>query len=209
MRSYSAPVIAQLVAGQAGAGVAFLMETENSPTDGAVWNGAGNLTLDGVVYVGLQTNGIAVTITHELGVGANGITVRFSSNDSWIISQVLGQDLRGRWLTIKDLTFNVQGTVLTHDEDVFFGNVDRVQTSDIPGDGTEPGVAVVEIHAVGEAQGLERGLGRLAANQDQAHVDPADTGFRMTATAGSIVLTWGGSAPLRAAVALPNNNSNA
>lgn len=206
MRTISAPTIALLDAGQVTEHVGYLMQTESSPSDGAAWSGAGPLTIDGIVYTGLQANSLATSITHEIGVGANGVTVRLSSNDSFIISQVLGQDLRGRWLTIKCLFFNVQGTVLLHDEDVFFGNINEVVTQDTPGDGIEPGLAVVEIRAVGEAQGLERGLGRLAANQDQLHIDPTDTGMRRTATAGDIVLTWGGSAPKRAAVALPNKN---
>lgn len=200
MRDIPPEVLALLDVGQITYAVAYQIETDD-PGDGAIWSGIGPLQIElgGQVFTGITAPGLAVTITHEVGSGANGVSVNFASTDSTLVSLFLAQDYRNRWVTIYDLYFNIQGTLLLHAEPVFFGTIDQILTRDIPGD---PGEAAVTVQIEGEAQGAQRGLGRLAADQDQRLIDSADTSMRLISTISERTLAWFGKEPKRAAVAL-------
>lgn len=197
MRSVSAPTIALMSEGKIRYHVAYLMELPDSPNDGAIWSGSGDLTFDGITYRGLVASAMATPLTFTVGIGAEGATMGITSLDAALFSKVLTANIRNRWVTIYDLYFNVQDSSLLHYEPVFSGTIDTVSTRDVPGD-----LAALEINASGEGQGAERGLGRLAADQDQKKIDPLDTAFRLVSTIAQRVLVWFGKEPRRSAVSI-------
>lgn len=197
MRSIPDAVLTAMDEGRVVLHAAHVIENMDSPSDGGVWSGHYDLTVDGVLCRGLGATTLMAPVTYEVGVGANGVSVNLASTDTILITTVLSQDLRNRFVTIYALYFDQHGTTLLHTEAEFYGTVDQVLTRETPA-----GEALVTFQLEGEAQGSQRGLGRLAADQDQKKIDPADTAFRRISTVSEKVLTWFGKEPRRAAVSI-------
>ncbi len=192
MRNIPAPAVAAIAAGTALVTGALRIMT--SPPD-CVWGGPGPITADGYTFVGLLENALLTEVAFEIGASEIGINLKVSGVSPQLVPKVMLQDYRGKPTVLYRFVLDQHGTTLLAAVPWFRGTIDNILIIDQPG-----GASEVTFKIEGVARGLSRAGGRLAADEDQRLIKSTDGSMRHVSSAADLMLAWGGTPPVRAAV---------
>lgn len=138
-----------------------------------VWTGIGDLAYDGNTYAGVGHFAGISTIQEATDVRATGITLQLSGVPSALIATAL-QDIRqGRTAILYfGLLDTSTGALIADPYQIFSGLTDVAQIDETSVDAT------ISLSIESRLIDLERNVDRRWTQEDQAIIDPTDTGFR-------------------------------
>ena len=148
-----------------------------------VWNGYGNLTVDGETYVGGGTLISVSAIEETAEIGAKGVSMMLTGVSSSILATALAENYQYRIANIYVGTIN-GNTVSSYK--VFSGRMD-VMTIGEQGDN-----CTIDLTAESRLIDLERPRLRRWTSEDQKALDPDDKGFEFVNSLQEATIKWGG-----------------
>lgn len=150
-----------------------------------LWNGIGDLTVDGVDYVGAGTLLNISAISESAELTANGITVALSGVTEPLISKARDEDYQGRELKVLLGIINEDGTVSVDPVVVFSGFMDTM----VLNDGGE--TATIQVTVENRLIEFERTRIRRYTAEDQKIDYPNDKGLEFVAEMAEKEIVWG------------------
>ncbi len=148
-----------------------------------IWNGYGDLTVDGETYTGGGTL-ISISAIEESGeIGAKGVSMALTGISSSILSTALTENYQYREANIYIGTI-ASGTVSSYK--VFSGRMD-VMTINEQGES-----CTVSLTAESRLIDLERSRVRRWTSEDQKQIDSTDKGFEFINSLQEAAIQWGG-----------------
>lgn len=148
-----------------------------------LWNGYGDLTVDGDTYTGAGTLINISAIEESTEIAAKGVKMSLQGISSDILSVALTENYRYRLVNIYIGTID-NGTVDSYQ--VFSGRMD-VMTIQESGE-----TCNIALTAENRLIDLERARVRRYTSQDQRLIDSTDKGFNFINSQQSKVIRWGG-----------------
>jgi len=158
-----------------------------------LWNGIGDLTVDGVDYVGAGTLLNISAISESAELTANGITVALSGVTEPLISKARDEDYQGRELKVLLGIINEDGTVSVDPVVLFSGFMDTMSLND----GGE--TATIQVSVENRLIEFERTRVRRYTAEDQKIDYPNDKGLEFVAEMAEKEIVWGRSSVSTAA----------
>lgn len=150
-----------------------------------LWNGIGDLTVDGVDYVGAGTLLNISAISESAELTANGVSVGLSGVTEPLISKARDEDYQGRELTVLLGVINEDGTVSVDPVVVFSGFMDTM----VLNDGGE--TATIQVTVENRLIEFERTRVRRYTAEDQKIDYPNDKGLEFVAELAEKEIVWG------------------
>lgn len=197
MKTFSAEAMAAIEAGDAVVSGAVLIEADDAVR---VWGGWGTIEIDGQLFEGLGSRGLAQVSGRSIGGSEQNVTLTLSGIDPVVLDALDDAGVRDAWVTLWRLIFASDAKRLL-DVHVF----DRGRLDDLITDETIGGEAMLSALIEGAARGLGRRGGRMRTDADQRLVKPTDGFFRNVSFAGEKMLYWGGQKPTTAGSAFPGS----
>ena len=158
-----------------------------TPTPVSVWQGWGDLTIDGVVYEGIGDRLMVGDVTASVGASQAGMPLTLSGVDPTTMALFQATAFRLAPVIVWEVAFDKTRTVMLDAQIYKRGRLDVVgRGADANGEGT------ITATVIDAASGLGKATGRVRSLTDDHLTDPTNNGSRMLAYAGQIVLRWGG-----------------
>ena len=148
-----------------------------------LWNGLGDLEINGETYTGGGTIISISSIVEDADISAKGINLVISGIDSTALSYALNENYQGRDLVVRVGTISDDGTVQSYI--AFSGLMDVMMI-------TEDGeTCTISISAESRLIDLERARIRRYTSEDQKQLYPNDRGFDFVASIQETQVQWG------------------
>ena len=174
---------AELAAGEVQPFFAVLMEFDGG--DMRVWNGYGDITIDGETYVGSADFLNLGEITETSEVQAAGVSVALTGLDSSLVATALDEAYQGRPLKIFFGFLDNTGTIIDTPYTIFSGRMDVMTIEDAGA------TANINVTAESRLIDLDRSRARRFTSEDQKIDYPDDKGLEMVASLQDTVIIWG------------------
>jgi hypothetical protein len=174
---------AELAAGEVQPFFAVLMEFDGG--DMRVWNGYGDITIDGETYVGSADFLNLGEITETSEVQAAGVSVALTGLDSSLVATALDEAYQGRPLKIFFGFLDNTGTIIDTPYTIFSGRMDVMTIEDAGA------TANINVTAESRLIDLDRSRARRFTSEDQKIDYPNDKGLEMVASLQDTVIIWG------------------
>lgn len=174
---------AELAAGEVQPFFAVLMEFDGG--DMRVWNGYGDITIDGETYVGSADFLNLGEITETSEVQAAGVSVALTGLDSSLVATALDEAYQGRPLKIFFGFLDNTGTIIDTPYTIFSGRMDVMTIEDAGA------TANINVTAESRLIDLDRSRARRFTSEDQKIEYPDDKGLEMVASLQDTVIIWG------------------
>lgn len=175
---------AELAAGEVQPFFAVRMDFDGGTV--TVWNGYGDITIDGETYVGSATYLNLSEIAETSQVQANGVNITLSGLDSSLVSAALSEGYQGRSLKIFFGFLDNDGTIIDTPYTIFSGRMDVMTIEDAGA------TATINVSAESRLIDLDRSRTRRFTSEDQKIDYPNDKGLEMVASLQDKQITWGG-----------------
>ena len=154
--------------------------------DMLLWTGAGNYTLDGLVYTGVGTLGNISEIEEGKAITANGINLSLSGIPSDMIALTLTEKYRGRSAFVRMVLFDLSTLAAIADPVMIFaGRIDTMSISD-GGDSSS-----ISLACESRLVDMDRARERRYTDEDQKELHPGDTSFRYVDGLQDKQIEWG------------------
>lgn len=148
-----------------------------------IWNGYGNLTIDGETYVGGGSLINISAIEESAEIGAKGVSMSLTGISSSILATALTENYQYREVNIYIGTI-ASGTASSYK--AFSGRMD-VMTINEQGES-----CTVSLTAESRLIDLERSRVRRWTSEDQKQIDSTDKGFEFINSLQEAAIQWGG-----------------
>lgn len=150
------------------------------------WTGYGNITWNGMTFLGTGNQGAISLIAESTDLTASGIQLTLNGAAPENLSLALNSIEQGKtaqvWLGF------LSGTSLVTDPYLFFSGF-----TDVPEIDESPTTVSISISAENYLSNLGRALGRRYTTEDQQLDDPTDLGFEYVPGLQDAVISFGGS----------------
>ena len=148
-----------------------------------IWNGYGDLTIDGDVYTGGGSLISVSSVEESAEIGAKGISIMLTGLSSIVLSAALSENYQYRIVNVY-VGAITSGTVSSYK--VFSGRMDVMTI------GEEGETCIITLTAESRLIDLERPRLRRWTSEDQKGLDPTDKGFEFVNSLQEATLKWGG-----------------
>lgn len=148
-----------------------------------LWNGLGDLVINGETYTGGGTIISVSPILEDADISAKGITLSISGIDSTALSYALNENYQGRDLIMRVGTIADDGTIQSY---IAFSGLMDVMIVTEDGD-----TCTIGISAESRLIDLERARIRRYTSEDQKQLYPNDRGFDFVASIQETQVQWG------------------
>lgn len=150
-----------------------------------LWNGIGDLTVDGVDYVGAGTLLNVGEISETSELAANGMNLALSGVTEPLISKARDEDYQGRELKVLMGAMDDTNSVIADPVIIFSGFMDTM----VINDGAE--TATIQVSVENRLIEFERNRVRRYTAEDQKIDYPNDKGLEFVAEIAEKEITWG------------------
>jgi hypothetical protein len=150
-----------------------------------LWNGIGNLTHDSKTYIGAGNLLNISTISENVELRANGITVQLSGISDPLLAKAKTEDYQGRELVVKLGGFNSSDNIIADPVIIFSGFMDTMTINESGEIGT---IAVTVENRLIE---FERTRIRRYTDNDQRIEYPNDDGLEYVSQIQEKEIVWG------------------
>jgi len=174
---------AELAAGEVQPFFAVLMEFDGG--DVRVWNGYGDITIDGETYVGSADFLNLGEITETSEVQAAGVSISLTGLDSGLVATALDEAYQSRPLKIFFGCLDSTGVIIDTPYTIFSGLMDVMTIEDAGA------TANINVTAESRLIDLDRSRARRFTSEDQKIDYPDDKGLEMVASLQDTAIVWG------------------
>jgi len=174
---------AELAAGEVQPFFAVLMEFDGG--DVRVWNGYGDITIDGETYVGSADFLNLGEITETSEVQAAGVSISLTGLDSGLVATALDEAYQSRPLKIFFGFLDSTGVIIDTPYTIFSGLMDVMTIEDAGA------TANINVTAESRLIDLDRSRARRFTSEDQKIDYPDDKGLEMVASLQDTAIVWG------------------
>lgn len=150
-----------------------------------LWSGIGQLTYDGVTYVGAGNLLQVSEVKENTELTANGMTVILSGIGEPLISKARDADYQGRQLDVLFGALDENGDVIASPVVVFSGFMDVMSIADGGDTGT------ISLTVENKLIQFDRSRIRRNTSEDQKIDHPTDKGFEFVASIQEKEIVWG------------------
>ena len=182
-RTVSSTIVSEVTSSAVGIGLLAEMEFDSGVL--RLWNGIGDLTIEGNVFTGVGTLGEISPITETAEIKASGIDLSLAGMNSDVLSLALTEDYQERDVSIWFAFFDTSSSAYLDRILMFRGRMD-VMTISENGD-----TSTISLTAESILVGLERARERRFTDEDQQGVYPGDKGFEFVTGLQQKDIPWG------------------
>jgi len=176
----------QTVVQAAGLVPIFLADLEFDSQPLRVWTGYGNLTWNGMTFLGAGDLGDLSPIEETQEAKAVGITMTLAGVAEENVSLAMNEDYQGRAVTIYFAAFDQPRQLVTSPYQLFKGRMDVFEIDD-----SDPENIVMTMSAENSLRSLSTPNVRRYTDADQKMEHPTDDGFGQVKDIQDVQIVWG------------------